>query len=48
MEIKLRWIKYLSPFIGILFCPITILFVWAIWTGPVDNSETDFVEDVRS
>jgi len=47
MKYKNYWIKYLSPFIGILFCPITILFIWTIWSGPVSNSKTDIIEDIR-
>ncbi len=47
MNNKVYWIKYLSPFIGMLFCPVTILFFWTIWTGPVIMSEPDIVEDVR-
>ena len=47
MYYNFNWIKYLSPFIGILFCPITILFLWTIWTGPVVNSDNDFVEEVK-
>ena len=46
MDHKIYWLKYLSPFIGMLFCPVTILFIWAIWSGPVVISETDFVEEV--
>ena len=46
MEHKNNWLKYLSPFIGILFCPVTILFLWTIWSGPVVNSETDIVEEL--
>ena len=34
-----NWIKYLSPFVGMLFCPVTILFLWSIWSGPIVNSE---------
>ena len=47
MDHKIYWLKYLSPFIGMLFCPVTILFIWAIWSGPVVISETEFVEEVR-
>ena len=46
MEYKAYWIKYLSPFIGILFCPVTILFLWTFWSGPVINSENDIVEEI--
>ena len=42
-----NWIKYLSPFIGILFCPVTILFVWTIWSGPILNSDTEVIEQVK-
>ena len=46
MDNKNSWIKYLAPFFGMMFCPITILFLWTIWSGPVVNFETDLVEDV--
>ena len=45
---KITWIKYLSPFIGILFCPVTILFLWTFWSGPVVESEFELIEDVKS
>ena len=48
MENKIYWIKYLSPFVGILFCPITILYLWTIWSGPVINPENDIVEELMS
>jgi len=47
MNHKIYWIKYLSPFVGMLFCPVTILFLWTLWSGPIVNSDTDFVEEVR-
>ena len=47
MEKKIYWLKYLAPFIGFLFCPVTILFLWSMWSGPVVNSETEFVEEVN-
>ena len=46
MEQNINWLKYLSPFVGILFCPVTILFLWTIWSGPVVVSETDLVENL--
>ena len=48
MDFKVSWIKYLSPLFGLLFCPITILFLWAIWSGPEVNSDTDLVEEVMT
>ena len=42
-----NWIKYFSPFIGMLFCPVTILFLWTIWSGPVVTPNTDLNEYVR-
>tara|TARA_Y100001968_G_C19181448_1_gene630628 strand:- start:399 stop:545 length:147 start_codon:yes stop_codon:yes gene_type:complete len=41
------WLKYLSPFFGILFCPVTILFIWAIWSGPTINSSPEVIEDIK-
>ncbi len=45
-KVKYRWIKYFSPFLGMLFCPVTILFLWTIWSGPVVNYESEIVEQV--
>tara|TARA_Y100001968_G_scaffold34359_1_gene26408 strand:- start:478 stop:627 length:150 start_codon:yes stop_codon:yes gene_type:complete len=48
MEQKTHWIKYLSPLMGILFCPVTILFLWSIWPGsPALESEIELVEDLK-
>ena len=47
MEYKISWLKYLSPVFGILFCPVTILFLWSIWSGPVVESNTDLIEEIQ-
>ena len=48
MEQKIHWIKYLSPLMGILFCPVTILFLWSIWpSNPVIESEIELIEEVK-
>jgi len=47
MEQKITWVKYLSPFFGILFCPVTILFLWSVWSSPVVDSETELTENVQ-
>ncbi len=47
MQFQNYWLKYLYPFIGLLFCPIIILFIWTIWNGPVINSTPDFIEDIE-
>ncbi|MBW3042053.1 hypothetical protein DNJ73_05395 [Prochlorococcus marinus XMU1408] len=44
---KIQWIKYLSPLFGMMFCPLTILFLWTIWSEPVINPEPGFVEKVE-
>ncbi len=44
---KFNFLKYLSPLIGILFCPVTILLLWSIWTGPVVESDTEFIEEIQ-
>tara|TARA_Y100001968_G_C19337798_1_gene707840 strand:- start:111 stop:257 length:147 start_codon:yes stop_codon:yes gene_type:complete len=46
MIINKSWLKYLSPFFGILFCPVTILFLWTIWSEPGVNSQYDDVEEI--
>ena len=45
MENKNMWIKYFSPLIGVLFCPVTILFLWSIWSGPVVEYQNDLIEE---
>jgi len=47
MDHKINCLKYLSPFIGILFCPITILLLWSIWSGPDVGPEPDLIEEVQ-
>ncbi len=44
---KFNWVKYLSPIVGILFCPITILYLWTIWTEPIIESEIDIIEEIQ-
>jgi len=41
------WIKYLSPVVGVLFCPVTILFLWSFWSGPVGEYQNNFIEEVQ-
>ncbi len=44
MEKKLNWMRYFAPFVGILVCPITILFLWTAFTGPPDSEvETNLI-----
>ena len=47
MNKKIDWIKYLSPLTGIIFCPITILFLWSVWSGPVAETKTKIIEEVK-
>ena len=47
MEDKISWIKYLSPIVGILFCPVTILLLWSIWSGPIIDLERELIEEVN-
>tara|TARA_Y100001968_G_C19289954_1_gene683696 strand:- start:459 stop:605 length:147 start_codon:yes stop_codon:yes gene_type:complete len=47
MDRKVYWLKYLSPVIGILFCPVTILFLWSIWSGPAIDSEKEVIEEIQ-
>tara|TARA_B100000579_G_C22603353_1_gene743748 strand:+ start:343 stop:489 length:147 start_codon:yes stop_codon:yes gene_type:complete len=47
MDHKIAWLKYLSPLIGILFCPVTILFLWSVSSGPVVESETELIEEIK-
>ena len=43
---KTNYLEFHSPFIGVLFCPITILLFWSFWSDPVVESENDFVEEI--
>jgi len=47
MEHKIIWLKFLSPVVGILFCPITILFLWSFWSDPVVESKSELVEEIE-
>tara|TARA_Y100001968_G_scaffold184682_1_gene169154 strand:- start:339 stop:485 length:147 start_codon:yes stop_codon:yes gene_type:complete len=47
MNNKIYLLKYFSPLIGILFCPVTILFLWTFWSGPVIDFEVEIVEEVK-
>ncbi len=48
MENKVYWLKYLSPIMRILLCPVTILFLGSIWSNPVDEIENDLIEEIQS
>ena len=43
MEKRLNSLKYFAPLVQIALCPITILFLWTVFTGPeaipVDSEE---------
>tara|TARA_B100001250_G_C19698214_1_gene743597 strand:- start:160 stop:306 length:147 start_codon:yes stop_codon:yes gene_type:complete len=47
MEYKINWLKFLSPIFGILFCPVTILFLWSIWSGPEVEYESELIEEIE-
>ena len=34
MERRLKSLKYLGPLVQIALCPVTILFLWTVFTGP--------------
>tara|TARA_Y100001968_G_scaffold321688_1_gene356507 strand:- start:399 stop:587 length:189 start_codon:yes stop_codon:yes gene_type:complete len=34
MKKKLNSLKYFAPLVQIALCPITILFLWTVFTGP--------------
>ena len=34
MERRLKSLKYFAPLVQIALCPITILFLWTVFTGP--------------
>ena len=48
MEHKINWTKYLSPLLGILFCPFTVLALWSIWNGPiVESDKIELTEEIQ-
>ena len=34
MEKRLNSLKYLAPIVQVALCPITILFLWTVFSGP--------------
>ena len=34
MEKRLNLLKYFAPLVQIALCPVTILFLWTVFTGP--------------
>ena len=34
MEKRLKSLKYFAPLVQIVLCPVTILFIWTVFTGP--------------
>ena len=34
MEKRLNSLKYFAPLVQIVLCPVTILFLWTVLTGP--------------
>ena len=47
MENKENYLKLLKPFLGVIFCPVTIILLWSIWSDPVVESSTDLTEEIR-
>ena len=41
MEKILKSLKYFVPLIQIVLCPVTILFLWTLFTGPELIPEVD-------
>ena len=46
MEKNLGWLRYLAPLVGIIFCPVTILLAWAIWSSPIDGETSPYKKEV--
>ena len=34
MEKRLNSLKYFAPLVQIVLCPVTVLFLWTVFTGP--------------
>ena len=34
MEKKINSLKYFAPLVQLALCPVTILFLWTVFTGP--------------
>ena len=39
MERRLNSLKYFAPLVQIALCPVTILFLWTVFTGPKATPE---------
>ncbi len=47
MEHNSNYLKFLSPFFGILFCPVTILLMWSLWSDPIVESKSELIEEIQ-
>ena len=41
MEKRLNSLKYFAPLVQMALCPVTILFIWTVFTGPNTIPEVD-------
>tara|TARA_Y100001968_G_scaffold224570_1_gene207254 strand:- start:755 stop:901 length:147 start_codon:yes stop_codon:yes gene_type:complete len=48
MDKHFNWLRYFSPLVGIVFCPVTILFLWAIWTGPIEGEVKAPLSEIKN
>ena len=39
MEKRLNSLKYFAPLVQIVLCPVTILFLWTVFTGSEEIPE---------
>ena len=47
MEHNTNYLKFLSPIFGILFCPVTILLIWSLWSDPIVESKSELIEEIQ-
>ncbi len=47
MKHNTNYIKFLPPFFGILFCPVTILLIWSLWTDQIVKSKSELIEEIQ-
>tara|TARA_Y100001968_G_C19176900_1_gene628460 strand:+ start:630 stop:770 length:141 start_codon:yes stop_codon:yes gene_type:complete len=41
MEKRFNSLRYLAPLVQIALCPVTILFLWTMFTGPEAITEVN-------
>ncbi len=48
MNNRYSWLRFFSPFFGILMCPLTILFIWSVFTSPSNESDIQIIDSTQA